>query len=227
MFLKEWRKLRKRYAWQPVGGLIVLMLMAGIMLDILWSDFAGVSQRLEQVETELMTSRMKAERLPAMELRGKQLAAEYGGLQSRLIPAQGDSAASEKFGQLLRGWYESKAVSQVTVRGVQRREADGLVYYRAEIEAALRTEQLVDLMQSKSYAPLALSLIEASIKANDEVRPTGLQTTMMWEGLLSPAKQEEKKAEKPSTKPKQGQRSIGRDTNENPTATKTIEEKRK
>lgn len=227
MFLREWRKLRKQYSWQPLGGLVILALLAGVMLDLLWSDFDQVAQRLERVETELRVSRKKAERLPAMELQGKQLATEYGGVQARLIPAQGDSAAGEKFGQLLRGWYEAKGVNQVAVRAVQRREAGGLVYYRADIEAAMRIEQLVDLLQGKPYAPVVLSLVEASVKANDEVSPTGLQTTMMWEGLLSPAKPEEATAGKPAARPGKGQRTVSRVTNENPTASKIIEEKRK
>lgn len=238
MFIKEWRRLRRQYPWQPLGGLLILVLLAGVVLDILWSDYAAVAQRRQQVEMELQAARMKAERLPALEAKSKESAAASGGLQSRLIPPQGDSEASNTFGQLLRGWYEAKGIKQVAVSGVTRHAVGGLVYYRANLDAALRIEQLEDLLQSKPYAPLALRLREASIKTNDDLHPTGLQTTLTWEGLLAPAKPEEPatdptptKSAKP-TKPAtnqaaKGQRTVSRGANTNLTATKTTEEKRK
>jgi hypothetical protein len=224
---RGWRRLRSVYSWQPIGGLAILLLLGGLVLDTLWGDYALVAQRYERVEADLAMARMRAEHLPGMEARARQVNAEYGGVQGRLIVAQGDSAASEKFGQQLRGWYEARGVTQVSVRGVQRREADGLVYYRADVDAAMRIEQLVELLQGKSYAPVALKLVEASVNANDDNAPTGLRTAMTWEGLLVPAAPEEAKSAKTADSAKKGARPAGRGANENPPAIKTIEEKRK
>jgi hypothetical protein len=225
MFGRAWQRLRNAYAWQPVGGLVILALLAGLMLDALWTDYDRAAGRLDALETELAALRMKAERLPALEARAKQADAEFGGVQGRLLAAQGETAAAEKFGQQLRGWYEAKGIGQVVVRGVQRREAGGLVYYRGDIEAAMRIEQLVDLLQGRPYAPLALSLLEANIEANDENRPTGLRTTMTWEGLLAPAKPEDAKTDKAADAAKKPARPAG-GAGDKPAA-RILEEKRK
>jgi hypothetical protein len=225
MFRRSWQRLRNTYAWQPVGGLAILALLAGLMLDTLWVDYDRAAERLDNLDTELAALRMKAERLPVLEARAKQVDAEFGGVQGRLLVAQGEGAAGEKFGQQLRGWYEGKGVTQVAVRGAQRRAADGLVYYRAEIEAAMRIEQLVELLQGRPYAPLALRLVEANIEANDENRPTGLRTTMTWEGLFAPAKPEDAKTDKSAEAAKKTPRSAG-GPGDKP-ATRILEEKRK
>lgn len=225
MFLRAWQRLRNTYTWQPIGGLAILVLLAGLMLDALWVDYDRAAQRLDVLETELATLRMKAERLPALEARAKQVDAEFGGVQGRLLVAQGEGAAAEKFGQQLRGWYEAKGIGQAAVRGVQRRAADGLVYYRGEIEAAMRIEQFVELLQGRPYAPLALSLVEANVEANDENRPTGLRTTMTWEGLLAPAKPEDAKTEKSAEAAKKTPRPAG-GSGDKPAA-RILEEKRK
>lgn len=217
MFLRAWRRLRNAYAWQPVGGLAILVLLAGLVLDTLWTDYDRAAARLDGAETELAALRMQAERLPALEARARQVETEFGGVQGRLLVAQGGSATGERFGQQVRGWYEARGIGQAVVRGVQRREAGGLVYYRADIEAAMRIEQLVELLEGRPYAPLALSLMEASVEANDEHRPTGLRTTMTWEGLLAPAPPEDAKTDKSAEAAKKAPRPAAR----------TLEEKRK
>ncbi len=224
MFGRAWRRLRNAYAWQPVGGLAILALLAGLALDVLWSDYDHAAGRLDALETELATLRMQAERLPALEARARQLDAEFGGVRGRLLAARGEDAAGEKFGQQLRGWYEAKGIGQAVVRGVRRREAGGLVYYRADVEAAMRIEQLVELLQGKPYAPLALGLVEANIEANDENRPTGLRTTMTWEGLLDPAQPEDTKTDK-SAEARKSPRPAG-GAGDKPAA-RILEEKRK
>lgn len=227
MFGREWRRLRSVYSWQPIGGLAILALLGGFVLQVLWDDYALVAQRHERLDAELAMARMRAERLPELEARAKQVDAEYGGAQGRLLQAQGDGAAGEKFGQQLRAWYEAKGVTQVGVRGVQRRAADGLVYYRADVDAAMKIEQLVELLQGRTFAPIALRLVEASVNANDDKTPTGLRTLMTWEALLAPAPTEDAKTEKPADGPKKGTKPAGRGPGDTPPATKSIEEKRK
>lgn len=233
MLAREWRRLRQTYAWQPVGGLAILLLLAGLVLDTLWGDYATVAQRLENTEAELAVMRMKAERLPALEAKATQIAAEYGGIQSRLIPAQDGAAAGDKFGEILRNWYGTKGITQVSVREVERREVAGLVYYRVSLDAAMQLEQLVDLLQSIPFAPVSVGLVEAVISGNDEQTPTGLRALMRWEGLLAPASDQPQQTESVAgaAKKKGGEmtrgETSGRKATEAPVATKTIEEKRK
>jgi hypothetical protein len=223
---RDWRRLRERHRWQPIGGLAVLALVCGLVVDTLWTDYAAVAERHERLDAELSIARMRAARLPEMEARAKQTQTEFGGIQSRLIAAQSDGSAGDKFGQALRGWYEAKGVTQVSVRGVHRREAEGLVYYRADIDAALRIEQLVDLLQGRTYAPQAVRLVEATVNANDDSAPTGLRTLMTWEGVMAPVA-DDAASDKAADGTKKPPRPAVRVANENPAALKTIEEKRK
>ncbi len=228
MFLHDWRLLRSRYPWQPVGLLLILLLSAGFLLESLWQDYVSVTDRHALIDTDLEALRMRASRLPELEAKLKQADVEYGGVQSRLIVAQSDALASEKFGQQMRAWYESKGIKQVSIRGVQRREEGKRVYYRVEVDAELRIEHLVELIQGISFAPVAVRLIDAIINVNNEAAPTGLRTVLTWEGqaLLSPP--EEIKAEKPSDATKNKLSSpTGRNVSGNPPATRIVEEKRK
>lgn len=228
MLAREWQRLRHTYSWQPVGGLVILLLFAVLIADTLWDDYVTVSQRLDHTETELDVMHEKAKRLPALEAKAIQVAAEYGGIQSRLIPAQDGTAAGEKFGEQLRTWYGTKGITQVSVSEVQRREAGGLVYYRISIDAAMGVEQLLDLLQSVSFAPASVSLVEAVISGNDQRTPTGLRTLMSWEGLLAPAMDEKNQSEnKVGDAKKRGGETSGRKETLSPASTKPVEEKRK
>ncbi len=228
MLSREWQRLRQTYSWRPIGGFVIILLLAGLVLDTLWDDYVKISQRLDNTESELAVMYMKAKRLPALEAKATQMDAEYGGVQSRLIAAQDGTGAGEKFGEQLRSWFVTKGIAQVSVREVQRREEGGLVYYRVSLDAALKVEQLVDLLQSIPFAPASVSLVEATISGNDQRTPTGLRALMSWEGLLAPAKVEIKQTgNMVGISKKRGGETSGRKATEGPAATKPIEEKRK
>ncbi len=228
MFLHDWRLLRNRYSRQPLGLLLILLLSAGFLLESLWQDLESISDRYTVIETDLEAIRMRASRLPELEAKLKQTDVEFGGMQSRLIVASSDLLASEKFGQQMRAWYESKGIKQVSIRGVQRREEGKLTYYRAEVDAELRIEQLVDLIQGMPFAPVAVRLSDAVINVNNDIAPTGLRSVMTWEAQSLLSKPEEVKAEKPSDAPKsKSPTSTGRNVSGSPPATRLVEEKRK
>lgn len=197
-FRRDWRRLTLAHPRQPWGLLLILLLGVGIAVDTLRSDCLRLTEQAERSEMQLLAMRKKVGRLPAMEEQIKQVDAEFGGLQSRLLAPGGESATGEKLGQSIQGWYAGRGIAQATVRKVERRVADGLVHYRVSIDAPMRIEQLVQLMQNKPHAPLALGLVEASVEGNDAKRPTGLRTAMIWEAVQAPAKPEEKKAAKPA-----------------------------
>lgn len=228
MLSRDWRRLRHTYSWQPVGAMAILLLLATLVLDALWTDYTQVTQRLDAAEAELVVTRMQVKRLPALEAMATQIAAEYGGIQARLIPAQDGVAAGEEFGQILIRWYASKGITQTSIREVQRRQEGDLIYYRANLVATLKLEQLIDLLENIAFAPVSVRVVEAVISGNNGNTPDGLRTMIGWEGLLVSAKEHKINITKPvdGSRKKSGETS-GRTAIESPTTLKVNEEKSK
>lgn len=232
MIARDWRRLRRLQGWRPYGLIAVALLLTAVLTDDLYVEYDRVATRLQSVESALTVARDKAERLPQLSKQRQEVGASYAGVSGRLVPATEASASAggEKFGQLLRSWYEAKGVTQLAVKNLDRREAHGIVLYRAEIEAAMRVEQFVGLLQGRAYAPAALRLEHAAVDANDAVAPTGLRTVMTWEGAQAPALPPVEKAAKSDKKPEKGSPKPPEKVREprgDSSAVKILEEKRK
>lgn len=172
-----------------VYGLIGIgLLTMGWGADVLLSERDHLVERHDRLEALNAAARAKKDQLQKLEAVRQESIAAYSGGVGRMLPAETEggaatSIASEKFGQLLKSWYASTGIAATAVLSVEREENNGIAYYRAEVEAPMRIEQFVMLMQNKRTAPLALRLEHATVEANDPRKPTGLRTRMKWVAL--------------------------------------------
>jgi hypothetical protein len=184
MSARAWRRLVRQHRVTAYALLGATLLLVVWIFDGLWSERENLIERLDRLETLNAAARAKKEQLPKLDTTRQESAAAYAGAVGRMLPPDAAGIiASEKFGQLLKGWYENTGIAASAILSVDRKEKDGIVYYRAAVEAPMRIEQFSQLMQNKRTAPLALRLAQATVEANDPRKPTGLLTHMDWEAL--------------------------------------------
>lgn len=213
MSARAWRRLRRERGLWPLALLLALLCLTALAVYELLGAHLRLQDDREAKEAGIMRAQARLEQLPRLEKALDSERTALGAIAARLVPSDegAPAATGERFAALLREWYAAQGVKQAVVLGLTRREEDGVVYVRAEVQAPMGIEQLAALLQGKSSAPLALRLVEANVEGNDANAPTGLRTRMSWEALVATPKaapkeqaSDKKKADKP------GQRSVER-----------------
>jgi len=188
---REWARLIAEHGRiKPFGILVAIVLAALLLIEQELSDYDRVMEELTEREAVLREGQARAELLTRLEKTLAERKTSVAAVASRMIPidpeAPGQGAA--KFGEMLKSWYASHGINQAAISAVTPVGTEPLQYLRATVEAPMRLEQFVALLQGKRAAPLALRLVEADVRGNDARAPNGLLTRMTWEALRAPPK---------------------------------------
>lgn len=187
---REWTRLMAEQGRvKPLGLLLAIVLAALLLIEQELTDYDRVAEELADREAVIQEGQARSALIEKLEKTLADRQTQLAGLSARLVAsdAQVPGDAASKYSEALKSWYASHGIAQAAVSAVMPR-SEGLQYLRATVEAPMRLEQFVKLMQAKSAAPLALRLVEAEVRGNDATQPSGLVTRMTWEALRAPSK---------------------------------------
>lgn len=213
---REWARLiAEQGRIKPFGLLLVFVLTAWGLIEQELADYERVAEELADREAVIQEAQARGVLLEKLEKTLADRQVQLAGLASRMVASDGPPGeAASKFSEALKSWYAAQGITQAAVSAVTPR-SEGLNYLRATVEAPMRLEQFVKLLEAKSAAPLALRLVEAEVRGNDARQPSGLLTRMTWEALRAPPKPAEPE---PSGKGSTGKNDARRPANKHDSA---------